>query len=144
MEINEITSDAIKKKIILQCDSTFPHGICQRENSEEIIDRICRFAYFFSVFDGSDSIGYIAFYANDKETNTGYISMIGVIDTYHGKGAGSLLLNKCIEISKSNGMCFLRLEVDKDNSNAIGFYKHEGFRYEKDAGQSTHYMIKAL
>jgi len=133
MEIKEITADAIKKKIIFQCDSAFPHGICQRENSEEIIDRICKFAWFFAVYDDSDSIGYVAFYANDNETKTGYISMIGVLDTYHGKGAGSMLLNKCIEVSKANGMHFLRLEVDNDNSNAIGFYDHEGFNYEKDA-----------
>ncbi len=38
----------------------------------------------------------------------------------------------------------VRLEVRKDNTAAIEFYKSEGFRFESEAGTESFYMTKSL
>ena len=70
-------------------------------------------------------VGFI----NLKETeqaNTYDLSAIYLLPDYHGKGIGSRLIAHSIESIKNFEEIFL--EVEKDNINAVNFYKKLGFK----------------
>lgn len=84
--------------------------------------------------------GIVIFYANNLDTRTAYISLIGVKKEYEHKGLGKWLLEKCIEISKETGMNRVRLEVDLDNRHAIEFYKKNGMTEKEQTDRKSMYM----
>ena len=92
------------------------------------------------VFVAKDNlfIGFIAFYCNDVISKTGYITQIGVKSLAQSTGIGKRLMNKSYYICKEKGMQKMKLEVRKNNTKAIKFYKKEGF---KDCGDATEYSI---
>jgi ribosomal protein S18 acetylase RimI-like enzyme len=47
--------------------------------------------------------------------------------TLQHKGIGTELLNKIIQVIKSDHGKFLQLQVNRENLNAINFYKKQGF-----------------
>lgn len=91
-----------------------------------------------------ETLGIIIFYSNDKITKTAYITMIVVEDDCKGIGIGSTLLQKCEQVVKEVGMKKLKLEVDKDNIDAIKFYKTRGFMFLDKASERTLYLQKEL
>lgn len=94
--------------------------------------------------DNGSLQGLIAFYCNDSESKTAYITQIAVKKCSQNMGIGGLLMAKCEEISRQNGMEHLRLEVRNDNMNAIRFYQKHGLQFEKKASEKSTYMLKSL
>lgn len=89
-------------------------------------------------------VGYVAFYANDSNRKTAYISNIGVCEDYQRNHIGSMLMEKCLAVSKHQGMEKIRLEVLITNEKAISFYKHWKFEFETRGGNGSSYMIRSL
>lgn len=100
-------------------------------------------ANIICVTNNKEIIGFVAFYSNDEIDKIGYITLIAVLPNYTGKGFGKMLLNKCIEKCKQNNMKKLKLEVNKNNYNAIKFYKKNGFKAIQE-NQNSYYMIVDL
>lgn len=144
VEIQLIKKATIKRKIIEKCDMAFINGITMREDYEKIFSKIDKYAIFISAGIEKVYVGYAAIYVNDLENNVAYITMIGVVDSVQGLHIGSMLMDKCIEISKMNGMRKIRLEVSTDNKKAIRFYYHKGFVYEKKCSEQSDYLIMQL
>jgi ribosomal-protein-alanine N-acetyltransferase len=63
--------------------------------------------------------------------NRGRILILAVDKPYRCKGAGSRLLNKCIELMKQKGLKAVTLEVRIENKEAISFYLKRGFKIEE-------------
>ena len=143
-EIVVITETEKKRKIVEVCDSAFLNGIVPRDNYNEIFDRIDRYAVFIAADVNHENVGYAAIYANDKETKTAFISMIGVLEAMQGMHIGSALMDACIHTARENGMKRIRLEVLKKNARAIAFYKHYNFQYEKECSEESDYYMKEL
>ena len=69
----------------------------------------------------------------------GYVTNIAVNKDFRKSGAGTLILNKAIDLARDKGLSFISLEVRASNKNAISLYnrllfKEEGLRrnfYEK-------------
>jgi ribosomal-protein-alanine N-acetyltransferase len=117
--------------------------------SERIIDfesyaeKLAKHAIVY-VIKNRDILGFIAFYANNRETNIAYITQLAIKPTEQSRGFGKLLLDKCIEVSKNFGMLTLKLEVYLNNNVAIHFYERNGFKISGKATQDSMYMIKEL
>ena len=148
ISIFKVEENEQKIGIMKKCDSAFPIGLFERKNCDEIVRKIVCNAFFYAAFrsyeGGLEPIGYNAFYANDYETKVAYISNIGVLDGFQRNHVGSELMRKCIEISKSEGMDILRLEVLKKNSKAIAFYTKWDFSFEGEGDGDTFYMSRRL
>lgn len=71
--------------------------------------------------------GFSVFYANNKQTREAFLSMIAVKSACQKDGIGTRLLTFVEKKSHQEGMCFLRLEVNKKNKGAIAFYEKRGF-----------------
>jgi ribosomal protein S18 acetylase RimI-like enzyme len=92
----------------------------------------------------SDVIGFISFYANDKNTKIAYINQIAIDTTYQNKGIGNALLNKCMEVSINSGMTKIKLEVYNHNKAAIQFYIKNGFVICGKTTGNTSFMVREL
>lgn len=133
-----------KRTVIELCDRAFSRPLASMPNKEEIIDKIDRYAAFFTAYDGEDVVGYAAIYANDTVSLTAYITMLGVVEEMRGRHVGSALMQSCIDEAVTSGMRRIRLEVLKSDTIPIAFYEHWGFLFEKDCTNESIYMLKDL
>lgn len=138
----------IGKKDILAALNTFsdvfPH-LCKRiGNMETYAEKLSQNAEFYFCMDVDCPVGLVAFYANNTENKTAYISLIGVKSPNQGQGIGRLLLNCCEAVARSYGMVQLDLEVDCDNVRAIRFYTANGFVRQSDTERNSMYLRKTL
>jgi len=112
---------------IKRFDCIFPHLKEKIDSYESYSKKLEKYASVVISKINDELCGILIYYANNMESKTAYISLIGVFPNYQGRGLGELLLDYCIENSRLNGMKRLSLEVDLDNSSAISFYKRNGF-----------------
>ena len=128
--------------LLVSFENIFPHLTEKISSFDDYAQKLSEYAYVVEAREENESAGILVFYANDQKTKTAYISLIGVKKEKSRKGIGKALLNYCEEFSLKQGMSRLRLEVDKDNVNAIRFYEKNGFSCEGEASQDSFYMIK--
>ena len=55
---------------------------------------------------------------------------IGIVDDYHERGIGKLLLRALIGVGHGMGLQAIRLGVNDDNPRAIHVYESVGFRHD--------------
>lgn len=89
--------------------------------------------FFFATLDGRD-VGYVAVtidekYNLEKNTNTGEVTVIGVLKPYRRAGVGTVLMLHALQTLKDRGMTRAVLGVDDDNpTRAMALYEKLGFR----------------
>lgn len=96
-------------------------------DKKKMAEKFARFADVIAVEENGATVGFSAFYSNDGERRTAYLSMIAVDRNCRNGGIGKILINETVRRSKERGMEKLTLEVRKENLSAIGFYEHLGF-----------------
>ena len=75
---------------------------------------------------------------------------IGLVDAYHERGIGKLLLHALLDVGRGMGLKAIRLGVNDDNPRAIHVYESVGFRHDpskppQDRGSHQQiYMICGL
>ena len=67
---------------------------------------------------------------NDLPSNVGQLYVIYIHPDHEGKGFGSMLMNKAIEILKEDGYTKATLWVLDTNSKARSWYEHKGWKIE--------------
>lgn len=120
----------------------FPH-LCKRVSIKDFSKKLSEYAqvYLQSV-DGED-VGFLAFYANNKESKTAFITLIGVKEKHRNRHFGSYLLEFCEKESLKNGFSKIHLEVGRSKKTAIRFYIRNGFSQISQDEKSL-YMMKEL
>lgn len=109
-------------------DEEFHPPLSCRVNLEGYSEKLATHAINFFLCDNGRDIGHVAFYCNNSECNSAFISSIAVIPEFHGSGAASHLLQMVLHRCRERGIGVLRLEVDAENAKAICFYRKHGFR----------------
>ncbi len=122
----------------------FPDLKKRVEDLAEYCQKLSEYATVLLMFEKDELIGFCAYYANDVETKTGYISLIGILPAFRNAGYGSRLLLHCIEKMSSAGMLRVKLEVDLTNTAAQSYYKKNGFKYSGKARPDSIYLEKAI
>lgn len=74
---------------------------------------------------GEKPVGCFKLYQNEKEVG---IYGFGVLPEYQGQGYGRQMLEQIISQIHAEGQKRITLEVDIDNTNAIGLYRSCGFK----------------
>ena len=87
---------------------------------------------FYFLYAGEELAGYLKLneYAAQTDINDSQsieIERIYVAKEFHGKGLGSVLLQKAIDITKIRKKLFIWLGVWDKNDKALLFYKRNGF-----------------
>lgn len=88
-------------------------------------------AFYFAEFEG-EVLGYLkinfgAAQTEIQEENALEVQRIYVLQAYHGKRVGQLLMDKAIEIGRAHQVDFIWLGVWEENPRAIRFYEKNGF-----------------
>lgn len=84
--------------------------------------------FFIACLNGTD-IGFCSVSAD--ENNTYKLNKLYVLPTVHGTGSGKALLQKAIEVAKTEGANSVFLQVNKQN-NTYTFYLKNGFVKEAE------------
>lgn len=137
-----LTQDEIDKAI-KSCDDAFCLPISSRSIYKSLLGKISALGVVLAAYS-TDINGYIAFYANDYNTKTAFISLIAVKNQFQNRKIGKKLLQECERFCKNNGMNKLELEVRSDNYIAQLFYRKNGFTSIGKCGQEMIRMCKVL
>lgn len=142
MEFVQITDRVEIEKMITCFSGVFPPPRLCQERIAALSEKFERYGVVKALQDEYGIYAFACFYCNDRENKTAYISLIAAGAKYRGQGYGKAMLDEVCMTAKHSGMSRIRLEVNNDNSVAIGFYKKNGFEFEKIASDRTQYMIK--
>lgn len=130
--------------LLIEFSGIFPHLTEKISDIDDYAQKLSEYAFVYEALNDKECVGILIFYANDKQSKTAYISLIGVKKDKEGNGIGKALLKYCEKISMQAGMCKLKLEVNKENIGAIKFYEKNGFAFIEKNSQNSFYMIKEL
>ncbi|MDE6276278.1 MAG: GNAT family N-acetyltransferase [Clostridia bacterium] len=91
--------------------------------------------YYFVSLDGAN----IGFVAVDAKADYLYLSKFYLAIEYRGKGYASPMMAFVKDYAKARGLKMIKLNVNADNTNTVGAYKHFGFEaveeYQRDVGE---------
>lgn len=144
MEYRKARSEEEIEMLLKNFESCFPHLRSHITDFADYAKKLANYAEVYSFWRGDTMMGLVVFYANDRKTHYGYISLIGLFPKYRGKGNGAALLHFCEGKMRLAGEKKLKLEVDDDNISAQGFYRHMGLCETERATETSFYMEKEL
>lgn len=125
--------------MIEECDNAFENPVAERIAYSELLDKVFSKGKFIFAYNGK-TLGYCAFYANDAERRTAYITLIAVAPEFQKMHIGTKLLSESFDIMRTYGMEYCLLEVRKKNQKAIQFYKKNQFTMVEERLES--YLMK--
>ena len=87
---------------------------------------------FYLAYSNTVVVGYLKINFGDAQTETHdhnalEVHRIYVLQTFHGKNIGQLLLNQAKKIAENNGVASIWLGVWEENYRALQFYAKNGF-----------------
>ncbi len=92
-----------------------------------VMESELRSGYHFEIISVDDiTAGYISYSAYEYP-NTAKLHKVYLLSQYHHQGIGSAMLQRAEQATKGLGYSKLRLNVNKNNSNAIKAYLRNGF-----------------
>ncbi|RTR05329.1 GNAT family N-acetyltransferase [Halomonas nitroreducens] len=97
------------------------------------VKKLVSMAEILTHYSRGRMIGCIAYYCNNSQTRTAFLSLIIVSPESRGSGLADVLLDQAIGWARKNQMEALALEVRKGNERALHFYENRGFevKYEE-------------
>lgn len=128
--------------VLTAFSDVFPH-LCKRVSIKDFSKKLSEYAEVYLQSFNGEAVGFLAFYANNKESLTAFITLIGVKEKFRNKHYGSYLLELCEKESLKNGFNKIQLEVGRSKKTAINFYIRNGFSQISQDEKSL-YMMKEL
>ena len=110
-----------------ECNNNFSPSLDKKVNIHDYSIKLFDKSVTFEAWESNILIGLVAAYFNDFENLTGYITNVSLTKDYMGAGIASKLINMCINYAKQSQFKEIKLEVLKNNSQAIHLYKKFGF-----------------
>ena len=124
-----IDSENIEGAVFVQ-HIVFPHDSA-RQNYYESINKVTNNIYCL-LYLGEKCIGISGLYYYDIDPRSAWLGWFGIIPEYRNKGYGKVALNLFLNECKERNYMFARLYTDEiDNADAVKFYLHNGFTFER-------------
>lgn len=128
------------RELIYKFDKVFINSVTQNDNFLNTLDKIVNHGIVLCAIQKEQIVGYCAFYMNDFESNTIYISLLAVDDNWQGKHIGTNIIDYIKKLGRINGFEKIRLEVKNNNNKGIKFYRNNNFNVEGEASEDSNYM----
>lgn len=143
MDFIKILDNKTMKSLLIDFDEEFFNGLKIRiKDIDQYVVKLLENSENYYACENGEILGYICFYANDNVTKCAYISQLCVKKGIRNKGIGSFLMNECKKLSKNSGMNKIELEVNKNNENAISFYKRNEFIYSEKKSEYESFIME--
>ena len=120
------------------CDQAFIPALSSQVNIRRYSEKLYENAETVEFWTNGRLSGLVAFYCNDHERKTAYVTSVGVLPEFQGIGIAKEMLKKTIEIAIEENMEFMRLEVGRQNERAANMYRRLNFRV---LSESTHTLL---
>lgn len=101
--------------------------VLNQHESESYFTKIDTYSTFSKYFENDVLAGFISYYCNNLETKEAFITLVLVNRLYRGRSIARKLIENVLITLKKNGFFECKLEVRKDNINAIKLYESLGF-----------------
>lgn len=102
-------------------------------NSEQLTTELNNTnSQFYVAYSNAEAVGYLKINFGDAQTETFNgnaleVQRIYVLQTFHGKNIGQLLLDEVKKIAQRTGVDYIWLGVWEENHRALRFYTKNGF-----------------
>lgn len=102
-------------------------------NSEQLTTELNNAnSQFYVAYSNAEVVGYLKINFDDAQTetingNALEVQRIYVVQTFHGKNIGQLLLDEVKKIAQRTGVDYIWLGVWEENHRALRFYTKNGF-----------------
>lgn len=144
ISVEQLQFDELQAFLREQADDAFP-DLKEEQRLNKLAKKWHTYADFCSCRDDEGHLaGMIAFYANGKGAKFGYISHVYVVPRFRGKGVFKSMLHVVENEVRLKGYDEIRLEVHKDNSNALIVYEKNGFTEFGAVNKSSVYLKKTI
>lgn len=110
-----------------QLDPGFLATLWARVNRDAYLRKISTLATNFEAWEDTRLIGLVSVYANRIEEGGAYITHVGIVPDFQGRGIAKKLLVKAIDRVGELGFNRVLLEVDVVNQKAKELYLKLGF-----------------
>jgi ribosomal protein S18 acetylase RimI-like enzyme len=110
-----------------RCDADFSPRLSLKVDIGDYSRKISARAQTFEAWFGDTLVGLVAAYMNDSRTRSGFITNVTVAKAFMGHGIASVLLDRCLDRSRQEGMQVIGLEVSMESREAIRLYEKLGF-----------------
>lgn len=114
---------------VCDTENDFVPPLCSRINVHDFFFKLQNNAHFITCMHNDRIVGLIAFYCNDFELRTSYVTFIAVLPEYRGNGIATVLLEKASKIATEKGMN--KMKIDTNNKIAYQCYLKNGFRLQE-------------
>ena len=132
--IKKATANDIEAHLLI-CNHQFVPPLSNKVEIASYSNKIYDKAITFEAWNKSQLIGVIATYFNYEE-QFGFITNVSVDPNWTGKGIAATLLKNCIDYTVNNKFNTVSLEVNRNNTKAIGLYTKFGFETESQKEDS--------
>ena len=78
-------------------------------------------------YDKGQCVGLVAFYCNDSEKESAFITLVLLDKAFRGKGIANMLIESVLRLCTIRQFSQCSLEVRSDNDAAIRLYERNGF-----------------
>ena len=112
---------------LTSCNSNFHPPLTERVNINGYSQKIFEKSITFEAWRGTTLIGLLAAYFNDSSA---FITSVSILKNYMNQSIASELLRKCIRHAVKENIREVRLEVNKEDVQALGLYRK--FDFEVD------------
>jgi len=153
MTIREITASHEKAQICQSVLTALPNWFGIPESTAGYVAGV-QDKPFYLVYDTDDPVGFVSIKPHNAYTAEIYV--MGLLENYHRKGLGRLLVQACEDYCRARNMMFLTVKT-LDETNPDPFYKRTRFFYEAmgfkpletfpllwDAGNPCLFMAKVI
>lgn len=136
IQIEPLSSDDLRKYFIEAKIFNNPYFFNER------INKLSANACFVTVRNNEKIIALIAYYMNIKPLC--YITHLSVLESFRRRGIATRMLHYLEKEALSKGFSLMKLEVKKDNYQALNLYQQNHFTILENNNNSGYYMEKQL
>ncbi|MDQ2943217.1 MAG: GNAT family N-acetyltransferase [Candidatus Dormibacteraeota bacterium] len=109
------------------CDGNFSPRLSLKVDIHEYSRKVSTKSQTFEAWFGDTLVGLVAAYLTDSGARSGFITNVTVAKAFMGRGIASVLLDRCLDRSRQEGMEAIGLEVSMQSREAIRLYEKLGF-----------------
>lgn len=114
-------------QFLYKVDRLFPTPLSEKVNIDGYARKLHDSATVCFAEDNGTIVGIVGGYTENVINNTAFISIVGVLPEFNGKGIATKLLSEFIERAKLKRLNAVHLYADKNNSVAVHIYQKLGF-----------------
>ena len=145
MRFEKIESLEKMTELLIRYDDSAVRTISSRTGDlKQYAKKLFQYAENFVLSDGDKEIGFVSFYGNDDVDQMIYLTIIAISPQFKGHGFGTAVLNYLEKFGREHNRKKIKLEVDKDNTNAVCFYRKNGFQITEEASAESVFMEKEI